>query len=115
MGPARRKTTLWARCSRRKRVRERKLEEALLLESVARLLRASLRGDRLTPLSEIISEAGITQEELDALPDPELDADQRTDCSRARRFWNPRDWRPARASVRMSRRGIRVRRHTNHG
>lgn len=52
---------------------ERLLDEALWMESFARLLRAAVRGERLTPLREVVEEAGITQEMLDEIPDVDLD------------------------------------------
>jgi hypothetical protein len=59
--------------SRRRSRRERLLDEALWMESFARLLRAAVRGERLIPLREVMEKAGITQEMLDQMPDVEVD------------------------------------------
>ncbi|MGE5579241.1 MAG: hypothetical protein ACM3WU_04270 [Bacillota bacterium] len=57
--------------------RERLLDEALWMESLARVFRATVRGERLTPISEIMEKAGITQEMLDQMPKVELEDDHR--------------------------------------
>lgn len=50
------------------------LEEDLLeMESINRLLAAKLSGEKLSTFEEVLAEIGMTKEDLDKLPDVELE------------------------------------------
>jgi hypothetical protein len=71
---------------RRRYLTERHLDKEYLALSIQRVVSTALSGKRLTPLSEIMEEAGITQEQLDGLPDVEIDCRPRRTQHTTRRL-----------------------------
>lgn len=58
---------------RRRHLTERHLDKEYLALSFLRMVSAALAGERLIPLSEVMERAEITQEQLDHMPDVEID------------------------------------------
>lgn len=48
-------------------------EDLLEMEALNRVFSARLAGERTIPLREVMEKAGITQEEIDSMPDVDLD------------------------------------------
>lgn len=71
---------------RRRHLTERHLDKEYLALSIQRVVSTALGGKRLIPLSEIMEKAGITQEQLDGMPDVEIDCQLRRTRHTTRRL-----------------------------